>query len=198
VIVAAWGSWRYSDEQTYSQAFASRFQEAEFKELAEVTDFDPHSISREKLAEAKAMANFIWEDEPCRTLLLEFAQEYISTQHPLEIVEGVSGVAMYVTIGLLVTAVTLGRSAALVASRNLRHLNELNRLGLWLSTLSKRLKHQRGRKALKSTTETRVEFKLLVPESFSKRVGDSVTMWGGANTPDNTLITGAAFRHKTK
>ncbi len=183
-LTAAWETWRYSDEDAYLQEFVSRFNDAEFKELADVIGFDPRSITREQLAEVKVMANFVWEDSETQEMLLAFAKDYIAAQHSLEMVEGAASLVMDVAIGILISALTLGAGGALIgAAKNLRHVNLLRPLGEKLKQLAQARKLAKGKKEAITSTSSVVKERLDAPKNLSKKGGDGDTIKPGKDAP---------------
>jgi len=125
----AWDSWRNTDDRPYLQRFADNFTESQFKETADVLGFDPRSISREDLANAWAMANFVWDDPETQKLLIQFGGDYIAAQHKLEILEFGAGAATEIAIDVVITALTAGAGAALIAGTKLHYLDKFKALG---------------------------------------------------------------------
>jgi hypothetical protein len=145
-LTAAWESWRYSDEGHYAEQFARRFAEAEFQDLVDVLGFDPRSLTREQWAEALSLANFIWNDEETRKLLVDFAEDYIDAQHFLEVTETVSGLATEFAFELAITILTLGAGATVVAATKIRHVDKLKGVGRAFRQLAQTLKQRAGSK----------------------------------------------------
>ncbi|MEJ2229489.1 MAG: hypothetical protein P8Y67_15015, partial [Alphaproteobacteria bacterium] len=190
-LTAAWETWRYSDEDAYLQEFVSRFNDAEFKELADVIGFDPRSITREQLAEVKVMANFVWEDSETQEMLLAFAKDYIAAQHSLEMVEGAASLVMDVAIGILISALTLGAGGALIgAAKNLRHVNLLRPLGEKLKQLAQARKLAKGKKEAITSTSSVVKERLEAPKNLSKKGGDGDTIKPGKDAPSKFNLNG--------
>ena len=125
----AWESWRNTDDQPYLQRFADNLTESQFKETADVLGFDLRSISREDLANAWAMANFIWDDNETQKLLVQFGGDYIAAQHKLEVLEFGAGAATDIAIDAVITALTAGMGLAIVAGTKLHYLDKFKKLG---------------------------------------------------------------------
>ncbi|MEE2730537.1 MAG: type VI secretion system tip protein TssI/VgrG [Pseudomonadota bacterium] len=125
----AWDSWRNTDDRPYLQRFSENLTESQFKEVADVLGFDPRSISREGMAEAWAMANFVWDDPETQKLLVEFGGDYVSAQHKLEILEFGAGAATEIAIDALITAATAGLGLAVAAGTKLHYLDKFKKLG---------------------------------------------------------------------
>ena len=79
-------------------ALKMHWQEAEYKEIVDVLGFDPKKISSEDFSQAWGMAQILWEDERCQTLLTRFARDYTKAQHSLEISE-LAGSAAFEILG---------------------------------------------------------------------------------------------------
>ena len=191
---AAWGAWKYSDDAAQWERFKQGFEDAEFKELVDVLGFDPRSITKEKLAQAMAMANFIMDDGPTHELLVTFAEDFVKAQHSLELTETGGGLAMNVAVDILITALTLGAGAALVAASRLQRFSKL--IGPLIKPLKKMaelLKRKAGRKKASASTGDHVDLELGKPENGKiESPGDSTTMRAGGRAPDNQLSISAS------
>lgn len=180
---AAWEAYKYSEDKPFLDAFQQNLGDAEFKELADVIGFDPRSISKEQLAEAQALANFIWDDAETKSMLLAFAKDYVAAQHRLELTEAGAGAVTDIALDFLITALTLGTGAVIVVGSKLRHLNKFKPIGLWLKKLAKKLQQMFGFTRKKASTGETVEFELNKPvgqnvEGGSGGVSDTSTMKG--------------------
>ncbi|WP_027710232.1 ADP-ribosyltransferase domain-containing protein [Zooshikella ganghwensis] len=164
-LQAAWDAWKYSEDGSYLANFSKAYNDRHLKEFIDVLGFDPRTITKEQLAEAKALANFIWEDQETQDMLLKFAEDYISAQHSQEITEGVAIVATDIAFDIIITALTLGAGAAIAAGSKLQHLNKFSKLGSLLSKLAKKLKAKATWKKKSVKKGETAEFELKKPNS---------------------------------
>lgn len=165
-LKVAWESWRYSDERPYTQRFLDNLTESQFKEAADVLGFDPRSITREKMAQTWAMANFIWDDAETQKLLLQFAKDFITAQHKLEILEGAGQVAGDIAIDILITALTVGAGATVAAGRKFKLLDKFKKLGPLFEKLAEAIKKRRKRRSKSGQTGSEVAEQLERPEAI--------------------------------
>lgn len=162
----AWESWRYTDDRPYLQRFTDNLTESQFKDVIDVLGFDPRSITREKLAEAWATANFVWDDADTKTLLLQFAKDFISAQHKLEIMEGAGQAAGEIAIDILITALTLGAGATISAGRKVKLLEKFKKLGPMFEKLAETIKKRRKHKSKVGQTGSEIPEQLERPETI--------------------------------
>lgn len=159
----AWESWRYTDDRPYLQRFTDNLTESQLRDVADVLGFDPRSISREKLAEAWATANFIWDDAETQKLLLQFARDFICAQHKLEILEGSGQVAGVIAIDILISALTAGAGATVAAGRKIKLLDKFKKLGPLFEKLAAAIKKRRKRKSKGGQTGSEIPEQLERP-----------------------------------
>lgn len=164
-IQSAWAAWKHSDDKPFLDCFNQNYSDAQFNELADVIGFDPRSITKEQLAEAQALANFVWDDAETQDMLLSFAGDYIAAQHSLEITEGAAGAVTEVAIDILLTSLTLGAGAAFVLSSKVRHLAKFKQLGLLIKKLAKKIKQKKAWRTESGSTGDTFEFELDKPEN---------------------------------
>ena len=171
-LKSAWAAYKYSDEQPFLDSFAQNMNDAQFAELADVIGFDPRTITKEQVAEAQALANFVWEDGETRDMLLSFAKDYIGAQHSLELTESGAGLATEVALDFLITALTLGAGATIVVASKLRHLNKFKQIGLHIKQLAKAMKKKASFKRQSGQTGGQVDMELSKPDNQTAVAGE--------------------------
>ena len=164
-LKSAWAAYKYSDEQPFLDSFTQNMTDAQFAELADVIGFDPRTITKEQLAEAQALANFVWDDAETRDILVSFAKDYIGAQHSLELAESGAGMATEVALDVLITALTLGAGATIVVASKLRHLNKFKQIGLLIKKLAKAIKKKASFKRKSGQTGGRVDAEQRKPDN---------------------------------
>lgn len=166
VAQSAWSAWQYSDEGQFLAQFGEEFSDRQFKDLANVIGFDPRSITKQKLAEAQAIASFIWDDAPTRAMLTTFGKDFVDAQHGLEMTEFGTEMGAEIAVDVIITALTAGAGASIAAAGKLKHMGKLGSLGGKLSKLADALKARAMHKNASGATGGTVSAKLDKPEMF--------------------------------
>jgi len=139
-LQAAWDAYQGTEgEEPFRQQFLSNFQDETHRELVEALGFDPNQVSREDLAQAWELTNFILDDAPSRALITDFAKDYAAAQHSTEYAEFAGGAVFEIVLGALLAALTGGASLA----GQLRHAAKLKPLGGLFKELGSLLKKRR-------------------------------------------------------
>lgn len=167
-IASAWDAWMSSDEQPFLDAFAQKFTDAQMKELVDLIGVDPRTISKEDIAQVWAIANLIWDDADTRKILMDFAWDYIKAQHPLEMTESGAEVALEIAFDVLITALTAGVGATVVAASKLKHLSKLRKIGSVLKELADKLRKKALRKKTSGSAGGKVSAGADKPPVFDK------------------------------
>jgi hypothetical protein len=128
---------------SWIDSFRQNFTAEQHRELVEALGFDPSSITREQLAQAYEVANFIYDDAPSRAMLGRFAVDYAKAQNAEEIAEFSGGAAFEIVLTAVLAVLTGGAFLAAKAATSLRHLKLLQRLGNALTKLGAALRRAR-------------------------------------------------------
>lgn len=142
-LTAAWTA-EASPEKGWIEAFLAEYDAAVHKDLAEALGFDPSAISREQIARAYEIANYIYEDEPTRQALARFASDYVKIQNHESILYFTGGMVFEIVLSALLSFLTGG--VGLVArggAASVRLQSSLGRLGKTLESLGESLKKAR-------------------------------------------------------
>ena len=167
---SAWEAWQNTDDRSYFEAFNQSFSDKQFKDLADIIGVDPRSITKQDLATAQALANFVWDDTDTQKTLLSFAKDFILAQHSLETAEFGSEMAMELVFDVLITALTLGAGATVVAASKLKHLSKLKKLGALFKKLAAALRKKASFKKAKGKTGTKIQSQFDKPEALEAKV----------------------------
>lgn len=138
---AAWNA--DASNGSWMDSFRQNFTAEQHRELVEALGFDPSSITREQLAQAYEIANFIYDDAPSQSMLSRFAVDYAKAQNAEEIAEFSGGAAFEIVLTAVLAVLTGGAFLAAKAATSLRHLKLLQRLGNALTKLGAALKRAR-------------------------------------------------------
>jgi len=128
---------------SWMDSFRQNFTAEQHRELVEALGFDPSSITREQLAQAYEIANFIYDDAPSQSMLGRFAVDYAKAQNAEEIAEFSGGAAFEIVLTAVLAVLTGGAFLAAKAATSLRHLKLLQRLGNALTKLGAALRRAR-------------------------------------------------------
>ena len=139
---AAWNA-KPAGGSRWVDSFLQNFSDEQHRELVEALGFDPSSITREQLADAYEVANFIYDDGPSKAMLSRFAVDYAKAQNVEEMAEFGGGAAFEIVLTAILAVFTAGVFVGIKAATSLRHLAKLKRLGTALTKLSAALKRAR-------------------------------------------------------
>lgn len=139
---AAWNV-KPASGSRWVDSFLQNFSDEQHRELIEALGFDPSSITREQLADAYEIANFIYDDGPSKAMLGRFAVDYAKAQNVEEMAEFGGGAAFEIVLTAILAVFTGGVFVGIKAATSLRHLAKLKRLGNALTKLSAALKRAR-------------------------------------------------------
>ncbi|MGE8359564.1 hypothetical protein [Pseudomonas sp.] len=131
-------------------SFLQNYGNEQHRELVEALGFDPASVTREQLAQAYEIANFIYDDAPSQAILGRFAIDYARAQNAEELAELSGGAAFEIVLTAVLAVLTGGVFLAVKAATSLRHLGLLKRLGNALTRLGaalRRVKIKTGSRA---------------------------------------------------
>lgn len=128
---------------SWMDSFLQDFTAEQHRELVEALGFDPSSITREQLAQAYEIANFIYDDAPSKAILGRFAVDYAKAQNAEEIAEFSGGAAFEIVLTAVLAVLTGGAFLAAKAATSLRHLKHLRRPGNALTKLGAALRRER-------------------------------------------------------
>ncbi|WP_175253353.1 hypothetical protein [Pseudomonas sp. BMW13] len=132
-----------ASDGSWMDSFRQNFTAEQHRELVEALGFDPSSITREQLAQAYEIANFIYDDAPSKAMLGRFAVDYAKAQNAEEIAEFSGGAAFEIVLTAVLAVLTGGAFLAAKAATSLRHLKLLQRLGNALTKLAAALRRAR-------------------------------------------------------
>ncbi|BCD99502.1 hypothetical protein [Marinagarivorans cellulosilyticus] len=169
-VGSAWDAWQNTNNQNYLEAFSKSFTDKQFKDLADVIGIDPRTITKQDLAQAQAFANFIWDDAETRSVLMSFAKDFALAQHSIEVTEFGSEMAMELVFDVLITALTLGAGATVVAASKLKHLDKLKGLGKLFKELAETLRKKASFKKAKGKVGNTIQTQLDKPETLKGSV----------------------------
>ncbi|UTW07998.1 DddA-like double-stranded DNA deaminase toxin [Pseudomonas benzenivorans] len=139
---AAWNA-KPAGGSRWVDSFLENFSDEQHRELVEALGFDPSSITREQLADAYEIANFIYDDGPSKGMLGRFAVDYAQAQNIEEMAEFGGGAAFEIILTAILAVFTGGVFIGIKAATSMRHLAKLKRLGNALTKLSAALKRAR-------------------------------------------------------
>ena len=139
---AAWNA-KPASGSRWVDSFLQNYGAEQHRELVEALGFDPSSITREQLAEAYEIANFIYDDGPSKAMFGRFAVDYAKAQNIEEMAEFGGGAAFEIVLTAILAVFTGGVFIGIKAATSLRHLAKLKRLGNALTKLSAALKRAR-------------------------------------------------------
>lgn len=150
-VVAAWQA-KVTPEKGWLEAFNEQFTAIQHQELAEVLGFDPSAISREQLAKAYEVTNYIFEDEPSRSMLARFAGQYVKVQNRESILYFTGAMAFEIVFAALLVLLTGGAGLAARGGAAAARLSPLLlKLGETLERLGVGLKKAKTYRAGKAT-----------------------------------------------
>jgi hypothetical protein len=141
---SAWQA-KSSTGESWLAAYNRQFSTEQHRELVEALGFDPASITREQLAEAYELANFIYEDAPSKAMLGRFAVDYAKAQNVEEVAEFGGAALFEIVLAALLIVFTGGAGLAARGAVSVSYLGKLTRLGNALKRLSAALKRARIR-----------------------------------------------------
>lgn len=141
---SAWQA-KSSTGESWLAAYTRQFSAEQHRELVEALGFDPASITREQLAEAYELANFIYEDGPSKAMLGRFAVDYAKAQNVEEVAEFGGAAVFEIVLAALLIVFTGGVGLAARGAASVSYLGKLTRLGNALKRLSAALKRARIR-----------------------------------------------------
>lgn len=158
------------------EAFNEQFTAIQHQELAEALGFDPSAISREQLARAYEVTNFIFEDEQSRSMLARFAGQYVKVQNRESILYFTGAMAFEIVFAALLVVLTGGAGLAARGGAAAARLSPLLlKLGETLARLGVGLKkakiHRSGRATPAGSGAQTVELprpKSVTPQPLSK------------------------------
>lgn len=139
-----------ASDGSWMDSFRQNFTAEQHRELVEALGFDPSSITREQLAQAYEIANFIYDDAPSKAMLGRFAVDYAKAQNAEEIAEFSGGAAFEIVLTAVLAVFTGGAFLAAKATTSLRHLKLLQRLGNALTKLGAALRRAKIKAAGKA------------------------------------------------
>ncbi|MDH1263069.1 hypothetical protein [Pseudomonas sp. GD03944] len=139
---SAWQA-KSSTGESWLAAYNRQFSAEQHRELVEALGFDPTSITREQLAEAYELANFIYEDGPSKAMLGRFAVDYAKAQNVEEVAEFGGAALFEIVLAALLIVFTGGLGLAARGASSVSYVSKLTRLGNALKRLSAALKRAR-------------------------------------------------------
>ncbi|MEY4591067.1 MAG: hypothetical protein RL497_3143, partial [Pseudomonadota bacterium] len=155
-------AWESDYKQGNVKAFFQTVQGKNEADFAKAFGVTPQQLAK-SFAKAYEFFNFVMEDGPTKTLLLQFAKDYAFAQSKAEVAQMSGQAAFDIILGAILAFFTGGAGNAAQATAKVKHLGQFRTLAGQLIKLVGKLKRSKAKKVVKGTLDSSVKHTVTPP-----------------------------------